>query len=346
MYNCLTLIFGREISSIYIPFCKITKTKENAKKMRENSVMIVKYILDIVLITILSFMYYLNKPIESSRVIYIPKGSINQIISQMQADNYNVSKLDSIILRFMGSPQSGWINMASTRTTRADFLYKLTTAKAALQDVTLIPGETTYIFLQELSKNLDLDFQKLQKEYKRQTPITEGAFVPNTYKLPRGIEEQELIEILLENSISKMKQVSVKIFGNYNEKKWFQYVAIASVIQKESANIAEMPIVSSVIHNRVKLGMYLQMDGTLNYGKYSHVKITPKRIREDMSIYNTYKHKGIPKIPVCNVSFDAIKAAIFPAQTDYLYFMKNKKGVHDFTRHYSTHLKNIRRATK
>ena len=229
---------------------------------------------------------------------------------------------------------------------KGDFLYKLTTAKAALQDVTLIPGETTYIFLKELAKNLSLDENTLRAEYAKQAPIQEGAFVPNTYKLPIGIQEKELMEILLNNSLSRMKEFSIKVFGNYNEKKWFQYVAIASVIQKESANIEEMSIVSSVVYNRVKKGMHLQMDGTLNYGKYSHIKITPKRIREDTSIFNTYKHKGVPKIPVCNVSFDAIRAAVFPDKTNYLYFMKNKKGTHDFTRYYTTHLKNIRRATK
>ena len=92
--------------------------------------------------------------------------------------------------------------------------------------------------------------------------------------------------------------------------------------------------------------MKLQMDGTLNYGKYSHIKVTPKRIREDNSIYNTYKNSGIPKLPVCNVSFDAIKAALFPAKTNYLYFMKSKRGTHNFSRNYSTHLTNIKRATK
>lgn len=107
-----------------------------------------------------------------------------------------------------------------------------------------------------------------------------------------------------------------------------------------------MPIVSSVIYNRIKKGMKLQMDGTLNYGKYSHVKVTPKRIKNDNSIYNTYKHAGVPPLAICNVSFDAIKAAIFPAKTNYLYFMRSKNGKHDFTRHYSTHLRNIKRATK
>ncbi len=314
--------------------------------MKDIKLTIIKYIVDIVLITVLSFMYYLNKPIVTPKVIYIPKGSINQIITQMQSKNYEVSKLDSFFLRVIGSPQSGWINIGETKSTKADFLYKLTTAKAALQDVTLIPGETTYIFLNQLAKDLNLDRKKLQKEYDSQAKIKEGMFVPDTYRLPIGITEKEIIKILLKFSHSKMKEFSIKIFGNYNEKKWFHYVAIASIIQKESANIKEMPIVSSVIYNRIKKGMKLQMDGTLNYGKYSHIKITPKRIREDRSIYNTYLHAGIPALPVCNVSFNAIRAAIFPAKTNYLYFMKSKTGKHDFTRYYSTHLHNIKRATK
>ena len=257
-----------------------------------------------------------------------------------------MSKLDSLLLRIIGSPQGGWINIASEKLTRADFLYKLTTAKAAMRSITLIPGETTYIFFNQLSNNLNLDRSLLQKAYDLNSKQIEGVFVPNTYNIPLGITENELIKLLLAKSSAQMKKLSIKFFGTYDEKKWFRYVAMASVIQKESANTREMPIVSSVIHNRLKKGMKLQMDGTLNYGKYSHIRITPKRIREDSTVYNTYKHSGIPKIPVCNVSFDAIKAAIFPAKTTHLYFMKSKNGTHDFTSNYSTHLYNIRRATK
>lgn len=246
----------------------------------------------------------------------------------------------------MGSPQSGWINIGTTRSTRGEFLYKLTTAKAALRNITLIPGETTYIFLNQLADNLNLNRELLQKEYDEMFTIPEGALVPNTYKIPIGITEKTLIKILHNESVSSMKKLSTKIFGTYNEKKWFHFVTIASVVQKESANIEEMPLVSSVIHNRIKKNMKLQMDGTLNYGKYSHIKVTPKRIREDDTSYNTYKNRGLPGSPVCNVSIDAIRAAIFPAQTDYLYFMKSKRGTHDFSRNYSTHLSNIKRATK
>nr|WP_226962197.1 endolytic transglycosylase MltG [Sulfurimonas marina] len=308
--------------------------------------MIAEWILDIVLIIIVSFIYYLNKPIQTPRVLYIPKGSINQIISHLHKNTYDISKLDSYMLRIIGSPQSGWIDMGDTINTKADFLYKLTKAKAALQNVTLIPGETTYIFLQQLSENLGLDFNTLEEEFLKQSPIQEGILVPNTYKIPIGITEKELISLLLKLSIKRMKEYSYKVFGTYNEKKWFQYLSIASVIQKESANNEEMPLVSSVVYNRLKKGMKLQMDGSLNYGKYSHLKVTPSRIRNDKSLYNTYIHKGVPKIPICNVSFEAIRAAIFPAKTNYLYFMKSKKGVHDFTCNYSTHIRNIQNATK
>jgi len=236
--------------------------------------------------------------------------------------------------------------MGSSLNTKADFLYKLTTAKAALRSITLIPGETTYIFLNQLAKNLKLDRNKLDREFKKIAPMQEGIFVPNTYNIPIGISEKELISLLVSVSMKRMKAFSIKIFGSYNEKKWFRYVTIASIIQKESANNKEMPLISSVIYNRLKKGMRLQMDGTLNYGKYSHLRVTPKRIKNDNSLYNTYLHKGIPIQPVCNVSTEAIMAAIFPLKTSYLYFMKSKNGTHDFACNYSTHLRNIRRATK
>jgi UPF0755 protein len=315
-------------------------------KMKVKKLTIMKCVVDIALIIVLSLMYYLNMPIKSPRVLFVPSGSINKIIAQLKRQNNQISKLDSLLLRFIGSPQSGWIDMKEMSNTKGDFLYKLTKAKAALQSVTLIPGETTFIFLNQLAKSLHLDREKLEKQYNKQATLKDGLFVPDTYNIPVGITEEEIIRVLLSISHAKMKELSFKFFGNYDETKWLRFVAIASIIQKESANKKEMPIVSSVIYNRVKKGMKLQMDGTLNYGKYSHVKVTPKRIKQDKSIYNTYLHKGIVKSPVCNVSVDAIKAAVFPAKTEYLYFMKSKKGTHDFSSNYSTHLINIKHATK
>lgn len=314
--------------------------------MKDKIVEITKWVFDITFIIILSFMYYLNEPVSSPKVIFIPKGSISHIITQMQQSNYNVSSLDKFVLRFIGSPQSGWIDMGGTINTKADFLYRLVTSKAAMKSITLVPGETTYVFLDILSSELDLNRNLLQQEYNSQSPVIEGVLVPNTYALPMGISEKMIIRILLNQSIKQMQDMSMKIFGEYNEKKWFHFVTLGSIIQKEAATIDEMPLVSSVIYNRLRKNMKLQMDGTLNYAEFSHIKVTASRIKEDTSPYNTYLHVGLPPYPVCNVSFEAIKAAIFPAKTDYLYFVKNKNGTHSFSCNYSTHLTNVNTATK
>ena len=89
------------------------------------------------------------------------------------------------------------------------------------------------------------------------------------------------------------------------------------------------------------------MDGTLNYGKYSHMKVTPSMIKNDTTDYNTYKNRGLPKSPVCAIEFEAIKAAIFPVKSNYLYFMKSSDGMkHDFSSSYKKHKQNIHKVKK
>jgi UPF0755 protein len=283
---------------------------------------------------------------NSPKVLYVPQGSINKIITHLGERKLDVSTLDAFAMRFIGYPQHGWIEFESTHVSHADFLYALSNQKAAMVSITLIPGETSYFFLNDLAATFHLSPSRLQKALESYSPYLEGMFVPDTYKLPMGITEERAIKLLLHPSKVKMKQWSEKIFGTYDEAKWFQYVTLASIIQKEAASVEDMPMVSSVIYNRLKKGMKLQMDGTLNYGKYSHDKITSKRIKQDDSAYNTYKISGLPEQPVCNVGLDAIKAAIFPAKTEYLYFVKGKDGKHHYSSYYSTHIKNIHGATK
>ena len=281
-------------------------------------------------------------PINTNSVVYIPQGSVSKIIADLNKNNNKMSKIDEIVIRFLGYPQAGWINLNSEKLSKIDFLHRVTTAKAALEKITLIPGETTAIFLKDLAKNLNLSEEILVKEYKKQAKYAEGMFYPETYSIPKGIKESFLIELLLSYSQNAFKEASQKIFGTYNEKKWHDYIIIASVIQKEAASNDEMPIVASVIYNRLKIGMKLQMDGTLNYGEYSHIKISPERIRNDDSFYNTYKYEGLPKEAVCNVSLEAIRAAIFPAKTKFLYFMRDKStGKHIFTTNIKDHNKAV-----
>ncbi len=299
---------------------------------------------NIALVFIISFAFYTTLPIKTTQTLFVPQGSIGNIISQLTKKGYALSIIDTYTLRLMGTPQSGWIHIGKNELNRIDFLYKLTNAKAVINKVTLIPGETSELFFDDLSKQLKLDKSKLQTYYDEFSPYPEAGIYADTYFIPYGIREKHLIHFLVRESEKKYKSISEKIYGNYNQKQWKKVLIIASIIQKEAASNKEMPLVSSVIYNRLKKGMRLQMDGTLNYGKYSHIKVTPERIRTDKSTFNTYKHKGLPNSPIGAVSLSAITAAIKPAKTNYLYFMKNKDGVHDFSKSFKAHRKNIRKA--
>lgn len=284
---------------------------------------------------------------NTPRVIFIPTGSSNSIVAHLDKNNYEVNLLDKLMLRFIGKPQSGWIDLKTTKMAKIEFLYKVTTSKAALKEVTLIPGETYYFFLQNLAKTLNISTIKLFEAYSKLAYKKDGNIIADTYYLPLGMDEEQLIKHLLSLTEIKYKQFSKKIFGFYNKKNWYNYIIIASVIQKESASREEMPKVSSVIYNRLKKNMKLQMDGTLNYGKYSHIKVTPSMIREDMTSYNTYKYRGLPADPVCAVEFESIKAAIFPVKSKYLYFMKSSDGTkHHFTSSYKEHKKIINKVKR
>jgi UPF0755 protein len=298
----------------------------------------------ILLVFIISFTFYATIPVKTTQTLFIPQGSINNIITQLTKKGYELSFIDSYLLRLMGSPQSGWIHIGENELNRIDFLHKLTSSKAMMTKVTLIPGETSEIFFEELAKDLDLDKEKLKKYYKEFSLYPEAGIYADTYYVPYGMKEKHLMHFLVSGSDKKYKQFSEKIYGNYDQKQWQKVLVIASIIQKEAANNEEMPMVSSVIHNRLKKKMPLQMDGTLNYGKYSHMKVTPERIKNDNSSFNTYKHKGLPPSPIGAVSIAAIKAAIKPAKSKHLYFMKNKKGTHDFSDNFKAHRKNVKRA--
>jgi len=274
----------------------------------------------------------------------VPPGSVSNIITQLSKKGYALTPIDTYLLVMMGKPQSGWITIGSTQLNRIDFLHKLVTAKAQMVEVTLIPGETTTIFLEETARQLKLNRDKLQHYFDRYSSYKEAGIYANTYYVPFGIREKHLILFLTSQTDKKYRALSEKIYGTYDVKNWNRLLTIASIIQKEAASSEEMPLIASVIYNRLKKRMALQMDGSLNYGAYSHSKITPERIRSDRTRFNTYKYKGLPPYPVCAVSIDAIKAAIKPAKSDYLYFMKNSRGSHDFSKTFKEHRKNIKKA--
>jgi len=298
----------------------------------------------IIIFVTISMVIYITIPLNvPTKRVKLPKGSITNTINSLKNQGFNVSFIDKYLLVLMGQPKSGEIIIDKSRINRIDFLKKIIDAKGEFYKITLIPGETKEIFFKNLAKKYNLDYKKLLSNYLELSPYREAGILPDTYHVPVGINERSLIKFLVEQSEKRYKKIALEELKRYNRKEWNIYLIVASIIQKESANIEEMPKVSSVIYNRLKKGMPLQMDGTLNYGEYSHTVVTPERIKEDNTPFNTYKNRGLPPYPISSVSIDAIKSAIYPTKSEYLFFVKNRNGTHDFSKTYREHLKNIKR---
>jgi len=291
-------------------------------------------IISVILVFAIFITFYLAQPVHVRRIVYIPKVNLTQVITSLQHQNVDIVNLDKYILYILGNVQSGWIDLKSTTLTKLDLLYKLTHSKAALKKITIIPGETDYFIYKKIAKTMH--FRDLT------CAIPTGFLYADTYYIPYGFSKQRLCSYLYNISLKRHKAISNKIFGMWNFDKYYHYLIIASIIQKEAKNKYDMKLISSVIYNRLKRHMRLQMDGTLNYGQFSHTKVTPYMIKHDTSHFNTYKYFGLPPKPICVASLDAILAAIFPAKTNYLYFVKvgNK---HVFSTTYKQHLKNVKK---
>ena len=118
-----------------------------------------------------------------------------------------------------------------------------------------------------------------------------------------------------------------------------EIVILASIIQVEAMYDEEMRTISSVYHNRLNKNMLLQADPTIQY----ILPETKKRIlvkhTKIKNPYNTYLYKGLPPGPINNPGISAIKAAAYPSQTDYFYFVADNKGRHIFNKTFKAHLK-------
>jgi UPF0755 protein len=121
----------------------------------------------------------------------------------------------------------------------------------------------------------------------------------------------------------------------------FEVLTLASIVEKEMHGYENRRVVAGVFYNRLKIGMPLQSDVTVNY-------ITKKGMTRPTIVdtkinnpYNTYVNKGLPLGPVCNPSIESIKAVIYPADTDYMFFLTNAKEQIIFSKTYDEHLRNI-----
>ncbi|HHJ52312.1 MAG TPA: endolytic transglycosylase MltG [Caldithrix abyssi] len=214
--------------------------------------------------------------------------------------------------------------------------------------VTLIEGWSTERICRRLSKKLHLSLTKLDslandKEFCRKLSVPAetltGYLLPNTYDLPFGMTEEEVLSFLVDNTLAIFKPDSVREAMKRLNFSVHQTLTLASIVEGEAVLDKERPIIASVYLNRLKRGMRLQADPTIQF----LIPDGPRRLLyRDLQIdspYNTYRYKGLPPGPINNPGKASILAVLFSADTRYLYFVARGDGSHIFSKNQSEHLK-------
>jgi len=168
----------------------------------------------------------------------------------------------------------------------------------------------------------------------------EGYLFSKKYKVYEKSSPEEAIKIFYKGFTDffadslkqRAKQIGLTVH---------QVLTLASIIKGETNLVSEMPTIAAVYHNRLKIGMRLQADPTIQYlFSDGWRRITYDDLKME-SKYNTYKYSGLPPGPINNPGANAIMAALYPDKNNYLYFVANGKGGHKFAKSYSDHLKNV-----
>ncbi|MEA3545699.1 MAG: endolytic transglycosylase MltG [Thermodesulfobacteriota bacterium] len=170
----------------------------------------------------------------------------------------------------------------------------------------------------------------------------EGYLFPETYLFAPGIDEKALLRMMVEQlrrHIDDELQQQLKALGLTLH----QWLTLASIIEKEAGIVAEMPLISSVFHNRLKRHIPLQTDPTVIYGiKNFDGNITRKHLKTPTP-YNTYLIRGLPPGPIASPGLAALEAAVNPLESKYLYFVAQGDGRHQFSKTLKEHNAAVRK---
>lgn len=187
-----------------------------------------------------------------------------------------------------------------------------------------------------------LNFKEAEKETFRKEFLVassgkEGYLFPDTYLFPKTASASAVVKVML-NTFDKRIDEKIKKDIAGSDYDLDQVMTMASLIERESRGNAERPVVAGILYRRIRLGMPLQVDASVQY-VLANLRCKATTLdcqwwptillgdRQFNSPYNTYKVKGLPPAPICNPGLSSIKAAVYPEESDYLYYLHDSKGI-------------------
>jgi UPF0755 protein len=176
----------------------------------------------------------------------------------------------------------------------------------------------------------------------RRTPSLEGYLFPDTYLMPVDVTPAAAAKLMTDQFRSELPpdaQTRARTLGRTIP----EVVTIASLVEREAKADDERPLMAGVYYNRLRLGMPLEVDATIEYIFPEHHAVITKRDLAIDSPYNTYLHAGLPPTPIANPGKASLDAAFYPSASDYLYYVYKGDGHHAFARTLAEHNANVER---
>jgi UPF0755 protein len=181
-----------------------------------------------------------------------------------------------------------------------------------------------------------------------QAPSLEGFLFPSTYYFTRHTTCEQVAKRMVQNFRVVWGAASASsgdpAAGSANGLNPTETVTLASLVERETPDAEERPLVAGVFYNRLHRGYPLQCDPTVQYAKalagHPIKDVRPSDLQID-SPYNTYLHRGLPPGPIANPGEASLRAALQPTQSDYLFFVANDEGGHFFSRTLAEHNRNV-----
>jgi len=293
----------------------------------------------IIALILIALFIYLLFPFKANQLLYVPKKENFSLLKK----ELPINSLDLLLIDLFDI-QEGWIRV-QTNLNRFRFLEALLHApREKTRTMIMYGGSTIEDFATKIAKQAKLSREKLLQIYKKNALFQESSIIAKHYHIPFNTTEESTMLYMINSSYITLESFAKKYATPLRSSAFREKLIIASIIEKETQNYQEMPLIASVIYNRLEKDMRLQMDATLNYKKNSHTIVTHELIKNNSSLYNSYKHKGLPPQPLASVSVAALKAAFNPAKSSYLYFVKDANGTkHRFSTIYKKHLKKVKK---
>jgi len=282
--------------------------------------------------------------IDELAEIHISKGSTLIDVSVELYDKKVINNKSSFILavRMLGYEKdipAGKFNIVNT-STNYSLINNLINSVNVSKKVTILEGWSINEIAEKLHTSIKIDKksfikasqnENLLKKWDVNSNSFEGYLFPNTYQFTEDETAIEIINKMVseykKNITKKMRDRMSKMDLTENE-----VLTLASIIEGEAIYDSERPRISGVYHNRLNKGMRLQADPTIQY----IINDSPRRLlNKDLKIkspYNTYLNHGLPPGPINNPGIESIKAALYPEEIDFLYFVAKGDGYHTFSK--------------